>query len=216
MLSYIDLEGWLSLDSNVRDDLSTQAILSTINEKHPRDLKELLLFLQANTKLTEKDVLKAVIKLQKEGKIRLNDSYGLSNHSFSSYLKSTQALWFWVSIAIALTTMLVSFFINEDFYPWYYLRNMLGLIFVLWLPGYTFIKLLFPQKMSLRSSDILSNVEQIALGIVMSLALVALTGLILNFTPWGINLFTIIFSLLAVSLLFAIAAIVRAYLFQKS
>jgi uncharacterized membrane protein len=46
----------------------------------------------------------------------------------------------------------------------------------------------------------------------MSIALVPIVGLILNYTPWGIRLTPITISLLALTLVFATMAVVREYL----
>jgi uncharacterized membrane protein len=43
----------------------------------------------------------------------------------------------------------------------------------------------------------------------MSLALTPIVGLILNYTPWGIRLTPIVLSLLALTIVFATAAIIR-------
>ena len=56
-----------------------------------------------------------------------------------------------------------------------YARYLLGSLFVLFLPGYTFIKALFPAKQ-------LDSIERTALSIGMSLALVPMIGLLLNYT----------------------------------
>jgi uncharacterized membrane protein len=45
----------------------------------------------------------------------------------------------------------------------------------------------------------------------MSLALVPLVGLLLNYTPWGIRLTPITLSLTALTLTFATAAVIREY-----
>jgi uncharacterized membrane protein len=71
----------------------------------------------------------------------------------------------------------VVFTVPEDAYPIVYLRYILGSIFILWLPGYTFIKALFPEKE-------LDSIERIALSIGMSIALVPIIGLLLNYTPF--------------------------------
>jgi len=81
---------------------------------------------------------------------------------------------------------------------------VLGAIFVLFLPGYTFIRALFPEKE-------LDNIERTALSMGMSLALVPITGLILNYTPWGIRTTPVTLSLLALTTIFATAAITREH-----
>ena len=69
-------------------------------------------------------------------------------------------------------------------------RIALGLIFVLFLPGYTLVAALFPKQ------DSLDAVQRIALSFGLSIAVVPLIGLIMNYTPWGISLYPILISLL--------------------
>jgi uncharacterized membrane protein len=69
------------------------------------------------------------------------------------------------------------------------LRNILGLPLVLFLPGYALIAALFPAQ-----SD-LDGIERTALSFGLSIAVVPLIGLGLNYTPWGIRLLPILISL---------------------
>ena len=71
------------------------------------------------------------------------------------------------------------------------LRIVLGLAFMLFSPGYALIAALFPQKGSL------GGIERIALSFGLSIAVVPLIGLILNYTPWGIGLYPILVSILS-------------------
>ena len=66
----------------------------------------------------------------------------------------------------------------------------LGLIFALFFPGYTLIAALFPRRGDL------NGVERLALSFGLSIALVPLIGLILNYTPWGIRLYPVLVSVL--------------------
>lgn len=66
------------------------------------------------------------------------------------------------------------------------LRNVLGLPLVLFLPGYTLIAALFPAK-----SD-LDGIERTALSFGLSIAIVPLIGLVLNYTPFGIRLLPVL------------------------
>jgi uncharacterized membrane protein len=87
-------------------------------------------------------------------------------------------------------------------------RRALGTIFVLFLPRYASIKALFSTKIPIKtSSQELDIIERIALSIGMSLALTPIVGLILNYTPWSIRLTSIDFSLLALTVVFATAAL---------
>ena len=71
------------------------------------------------------------------------------------------------------------------------LRIVLGLPFLLFSPGYALIAALFPKKGSL------DGIERIALSFGLSIAVVPLIGLILNYTPWGIRLHPILASITA-------------------
>jgi uncharacterized membrane protein len=68
-------------------------------------------------------------------------------------------------------------------------RIVLGLPFVLFFPGYVLVAALYPRR------DDLDGVERIALSLGLSLAVVPLIGLVLNYTPWGIRLTPILLSL---------------------
>jgi len=202
------------LDVNPKTEELTRLVLRVVDQENPRTLRELVALVQKHSTSTERDVLDVVLKLKDEGRIGLSDSFPVLS-SFSSYLASYSALWFWLGIAVALLTFVVTLSIGENFYPWSYVRNILGLIFVLWLPGYAFIKALFPVKTGLKSSNNLTNltnVERFALSVIMSLAWVALISLILNFTPWGINVMSILLSLSSFSLIFLLVAVIRDYL----
>jgi uncharacterized membrane protein len=62
------------------------------------------------------------------------------------------------------------------------LRIVLGVIFLLIFPGYTMLAALFPNKNSI------TGIERAGLTPVLSFALVSLAGLVLNYTPWGVQL----------------------------
>ncbi|MDP3562915.1 MAG: DUF1616 domain-containing protein [Methanoregula sp.] len=67
--------------------------------------------------------------------------------------------------------------VNETF-----LRVILGVPVILFIPGYALIAALFPA-----AKDI-DGIERIALSFGLSIAVVPLIGLALNYTPWGIRL----------------------------
>lgn len=57
----------------------------------------------------------------------------------------------------------------------------------------------------------IDNVERAALSIGMSLAIVAINALILNYTPWGIATTPITLSLLGLTLILSTIAVVREH-----
>ncbi len=68
------------------------------------------------------------------------------------------------------------------------LRIVLGLPFVLFFPGYVLLAALYPKQGSI------SGISMTALGFGLSLAIVPLIGLSLNYMPWGITLQSILYS----------------------
>jgi uncharacterized membrane protein len=82
-------------------------------------------------------------------------------------------------------------------------REFLGLPLVLFLPGYSLIAALFPAK-----SD-LDGIERIALSFGLSIAVVPLIGLGLNYTPWGIRLVPILICLSVFTLIMCGLAYLR-------
>lgn len=91
-------------------------------------------------------------------------------------------------VCIALALLLVALvFVFPDSLA----RQVLGLVFVLFLPGYAATAALFPEN------DQIDGIERVALSFGLSIAIVPLIGLGLNFTPWGIRLNPILASVSA-------------------
>ena len=82
-------------------------------------------------------------------------------------------------------------------------RVVLGLLLVLFLPGYSLIAALFPRR------DDLDGIERIALSFGLSIAVVPLLGLALNYTSYGIRLVPILLVLSVFTVSLAVIAGVR-------
>lgn len=83
------------------------------------------------------------------------------------------------------------------------LRIVLCVAFLVFFPGYTLVAALFPKK------DSLDSVERMALSLVLSIAVVPLIGLILNYTPWGIMTYPIVGSISGFVLICSLVALLR-------
>ena len=192
------------------EDTLTQNILQTIKEQKPETVEQLAALVAQKTAQPEEQVISRIFKLQNQGKIKLTQQPTKAPYDLATYITTSHATWYWISIIIALATAISAFIIPEDLFPIVYIRYVLGAVFVLWLPGYTFIKALFPTHVPIKTSnEDLDIIERIALSIGMSLALVPIVGLLLNYTPWGIRLTPIVLSLLALTVAFATVALVR-------
>lgn len=107
------------------------------------------------------------------------------------------------------------------------LRIVVGLPFVLFLPGYALIAALFPEAGESPVSDTRSEasvdeveattddrsgidgIERVALSFGLSIAVVPLIGLVLNFTPFGIRLVPVVLAISGVTGVFTVVAAVR-------
>ena len=162
-------------------------------------------------KVQKEAILSTILKLQEQGKLQIT-TRPQQALTTSAYLKTSAALWFWTTITMTLATVAAVFTIPETAYPLVYIRYALGTIFVLWLPGYAFMRALFPEQPAAKTDEKdIDTIERTALSIGISLALVPMVGLLLNYTPWGINLTPIVLSLVALTLVFAVAAVLREY-----
>ncbi|WP_407356186.1 DUF1616 domain-containing protein [Methanolobus sp. WCC5] len=107
-----------------------------------------------------------------------------------------------IKLVIALA-LLTDLFVLVPFLSDGPVRTILGLPMVLFLPGYALIAALFPGK------DDLDGIERIALSFGLSIAVVPLIGLGLNYTPWGIRLVPILVFLTNFIIIMSFVAIYR-------
>ena len=101
-------------------------------------------------------------------------------------------------LAIVILTFMLVIIILTDSVQW--LRVVLGFAILILFPGYLFIGALYPRK------DSLSHISRIALSLGLSVVMVVLTGLMLNYFPWGIGLYSIIISISILILLLSVIA----------
>jgi len=131
--------------------------------------------------------------------LRLVDPY--PPQTFLQYLRRlAYSLWLWISIAMLALT-LITIALTSVAPSIQVLRYVLGSIFTLFLPGFALIEALYPDE------ERLKPIEKLALSLGLSLAVVPLLGLLLNYTPWGIRLgpITTALSIFTATLLFTAA-----------
>ncbi|MGA3059133.1 MAG: DUF1616 domain-containing protein [Candidatus Bathyarchaeia archaeon] len=187
----------------------TETILGVIREKKPQSVKQLTTMLKETLNLPEREILDAILKLQAQGIIKLEDQ-GLKSRSFAPFATG-ELLWYWLTIAAgALTTILV-FTVPENLYPMIYVRNFFGLVFVLFLPGFAFVKALYPANLPGKiSSESIETIERIALSVGLSIALVSIVGLLLYYSPWDLSLPATVISLFVFTSICATAGMFRS------
>ena len=182
----------------------SERILELVEESSPETVESLIEQAHREFEVPKDILLRHIIELQNQGKLTLTIPEKSIPAGLDTYLTSIHATWFWTIIILSTATTISVFTISEKMIPYVYLRYILGSIFVLFLPGYSLIKTLFPTRE-------IDNIERTALSIGMSLALVPLVGLLLNYTPWGIRLTPITVSLLALTIILSIIGLIREY-----
>ena len=162
-------------------------------------------FISKRYSMSKGDVIRGIYNLWKKGYIELVPNRKIN--SFFQYLFSIEAFNFHVIVTLVLINALLVFYVKSP--PLIYARYVIGSIFVLYLPGYALIDALYPRE------DQLDALERVALSIGLSLALVPLVGLLLNYTPWGIRLTPIVFSLSILTIGLYFYATYRKYQYFK-
>ena len=117
------------------------------------------------------------------------------------FLASIDGVWYWITLAITLASLIAVMLIKGG--PLIPIRYLLGAISVLFMPGYSMVEALYPR------GDEMAPLERLALSIGLSLAVVPLIGLMLNYTPWGIKLIPVVASNTALTIALLTAAALR-------
>jgi len=189
-----------------------QYIFSIVEKENPENVEKLIKSVKIRVNVSEQEILKRILYLQDQGKLTFEQPIVSFPHTFKNYIFSHQAYWYWITIVLSFSAALSTFTIPESVYPEVYARYVLGTIFVWLLPGYSFVKALFPSKVPVPTkSTELDLIERVALGIGMSIVLVILNGFVLNYTSFGIRTTSATLSLLALTIAFAVVGIFREF-----
>jgi hypothetical protein len=183
----------------------SETIQNIVKSQHPQTVRQLARALMADGRIDGVEFVATVKRMADNGTLTLGppsyDVVTVLDYLFTFTLSG----WLWVSfLTIALSLLAVS--LIPDLFPLNIARWVLGSIFVLYLPGFSLIQLLFPKGKEIDS------LERFALSIGLSLALVPLIGLVLNFTPWGIRFLPIVAAIATFTTAALLAAGMRKYL----
>jgi DNA-binding Lrp family transcriptional regulator len=189
-----------------------QSILSIVEKENPENVGKLIKLVKIRLNVSEQEILKRVLYLQDQGKLTFEEPLVSLPQMFRKYIFSDKAYWYWITIVLSFSATLSTFTIPENAYPEVYTRYVLGTIFIWFLPGYSFVKALFPATVPVPTkSTELDLIERVALGIGMSIVLVILNGFVLNYTSFGIRTTSATLSLLALTIAFAVVGIFREF-----
>ncbi|MGC9069263.1 MAG: DUF1616 domain-containing protein [Thermoprotei archaeon] len=156
----------------------------------------------------EEKIIEAIKALEEEDKIELE--YNFFNVSFLQYLKDTDLnFWFYFTITVVMGALMM-IFVVPSVWPFVIIRWIFGSLFILFLPGYALVNVFFPRRRDL------DDVERLALSVGLSLAITPLTGLLLNYTVFGIRLNPVVATLSIFILGMTFLAVYRKFKIGKA
>jgi uncharacterized membrane protein len=110
--------------------------------------------------------------------------------------------WLEIIILFTLLTMVIVYLIPSDS-PLSAIRYAFGFVFVVFLPGYCLVNILF------LGSNRLDPVETAVLSVALSFGITGLVGLLLGLSPIRINFTSLTVSLTVIVLVLAVVAFMR-------
>jgi uncharacterized membrane protein len=188
-----------------------ELIIETLRKQKPESGEQLIQLIKQNSKFSVEEINGILIELQNDDKITFTEKLEMLNYTKSSlFLKNFASF---LIIILALITAASVFLIPNDDLPIVYVRWILGLNIILFLPGYAFIKALFPMKRApvATNSEKLDMLEVVGLSIGMSLSFIPIVGLILNYASIGIGTAPMILTLVSLTLIFATTSTIREH-----
>jgi hypothetical protein len=149
-------------------------------------------------------IISEIVRLQTDKKILIREPTPYKR--FPHYLLSPISIWFWEVALVTLASVGLTF----ASLGWaLYFRYVFGGLMVLFLPGYSLVGFIYSKK------DDLDYLTRIALSFALSLGMATLVGLLLNFTPFGITLFAVAFSLGTVTVGLLLLTALRRYAYYR-
>jgi hypothetical protein len=180
-------------------------VVDIIRTEHPENVQQLISLIQKNQSFSEKEIADVLVDLESEDQLNFGQNELSKPVAFKNYVLSQNAQWFWATIILAIVTA-ITVFAPTAFLPLLFLRYGFGVLFLSFLPGYAFIRILFVKKPA-ALSNLTETVERVAYSIAVSLVLVPLVALLLNYTSWGITLGPLMLILLGITIAFSFIAL---------
>ena len=167
-----------------------------------------MLIAKESTTSSENEIINAILELQGQGKLKLEDQ-SVTRKKPANFATG-EGLWYLLTISLGVLTSIFVFIVPSSLYPLVYLRNFLGLAFVLFLPGFAVTKALFKKSiLGKETSKEIEIIARIALSVGLSVALVCIIGLLLFYSPWGLTLPAIVTTLFVLTAFSATAGLYK-------
>jgi|GEM_PF-546719 hypothetical protein len=187
-----------AISGELTKDQIKDLVISTVKKEKPETAKQLIALMRERYAILPEQTTNLLIELENENRLYFTKQEQPTPVSAKEYIFSKKAEWYWITIAFSITAAILIFSMPANDYPIVFIRSGLAAIFVLLLPGYAFMRTLFPKEVPIETnSESMDTVERFVLSIGLSMVITPIVGLILNYTPWGIRLIPITLVLLA-------------------
>ncbi len=110
--------------------------------------------------------------------------------------------WLGIIILYTLLTLALAYVVPSDS-PLVAVRFLFGIVFVVFLPGYCLVNILFI------GTNRLDPVEMVVLSVALSFGIAGLIGLFLGLSPIGITFIPLTISLSLITIVLAVIAFIR-------
>lgn len=190
-------------DSNIIKNSTTilEELLSQSERFNGHTLDEIVKTIHSQG-IKSETIIKNIYLLEKNKQLTLINPY--YPHNFFKYLLSTFSLPFWGQLLFIIFFYFINYYF-EPIYPIIFIKYISSFIFILCLPGYALLNALYYKKKEI------GRIEKISLIIMTSVAITAITGLIFNYLPWGIDPYLYFFTMSTLSIVFSIYGLYKKY-----
>jgi hypothetical protein len=184
------------------------SIINILEKQKPKTIMQLKNNLPPEQAgISQQDLTYLLIELENEGKIKLNKK--TAQLSPISSPAASLPLWYWGSM-IVTTLLVITVFFPVISYSFPILRAVLGLVFLLFLPGFVLVKAIYPKTVPVKAmSHEIDRIERFVLSIGLSLALISIVGLVLYYTPFGLNEVPLVFVLVILTIILSDIALLN-------
>ena len=176
-------------------------ILYIVNSKKPTTGTQLVEYIIEELSITEPQALKMLVELEDRKKISFNQEKPIPV-DLQGFLLSNNARWYQIVMLISFSSVFsVIFQITGTLN---FLRNLIGVVYVLFIPGYSVTRILY-------MSEEISSTKNILFSMAISVSIAAFVGILLNYSSYGITPVPVALAVFIIVLLLSNTAIYMEY-----
>jgi uncharacterized membrane protein len=155
-------------------------IIEITKLKKPSTGAELVELITEEFNISRELAIKYVLDLEDKRKILFIEQEGRRPEDIKEFLVSSKVYWYYLVMLVSVFMFFSSFISSPKTIISLSFTYLVGTFFVLFLPGYCITRILY-------SGNDVSRLHFIVYSIGISVSMASIIGVIMNYTPWGIN-----------------------------